>query len=149
MVKRDGAPVSKLESVFQLLENIVKTDRDLSVKDFFKVDDIEVSLLKGQRFKRTAFSTLASGSRYSVIRSDYLVGITHLSYAPSIGLPRPMDVGAGKVYIVKDEAGGAGSTTITVRSAGEETIDGSSSSTITSNYGSKEYYTDGANWFTK
>lgn len=143
------APKSKLESVFQLLESIIRTDRDFSVKDFFIVDDVEASFLKGQRFKRTAFSTLASGSLYSAIRSDYLIAVTHLSYAPGIGLPRPKDVGVGKVYIVKDEAGGAATTTITVRSAGEETIDGAATSTLTTNYASKEFYTDGANWFTK
>ena len=57
-------------------------------------------------------------------------------------------MGNGKTYIIKDEIGGAATTTITVRSAGEENIDGASSATLTTNYTVKSFYSDGANWFT-
>lgn len=122
--------------------NIVRTDKNLSVKEFFIADDNNVELRRGQIVSRTA----ASGS-YSTATSDYIIGITSLATAPTIGLPRPRNVGVGKVYIVKDEIGGAASTTITVRSGGEETIDGATTSTLTTNYQSKSFYTDGSNWF--
>lgn len=128
--------------------NVHRIDKTLNIKNFYEFNDIEARLGKGQKFNRTPFNTL-NGSVYSAAVQDYLIGVTSLSYAASVGLPRPKLVGVGKTYIVKDEVGGATSTTITVRSAAEENIDGASTSTITVNYGSKEYYTDGANWFTK
>lgn len=129
--------------------NVARTDKTLNVKDRFVANDIETITKMGQKFKRTAFSTLVSGSVYSVAATDYLIGITSLSYAPTVGLPRPQLVAEGKTFIIKDEVGGAGTTTITVRSAGEETIDGASTTTLTNNYEALEFYTDGANWFIK
>ena len=128
--------------------NILKTAKDLYIKDVFSITNSETSQKKGQRLGQKSISTLVTGSVYSLSTSEFLLGITSLSYAPNIGLPLPSLVGAGKTFIVKDEAGGAGTTTITVTSAGEKTIDGSSSSTITTNYGSKSYYTDGNSWYT-
>lgn len=136
------------EKDFQSTPTVARTEKNLIIKGFYEFNDQESRLGKGQKFNRTPFSTVLSGSVYSVAVQDYLIGITNLSYAASIGLPKPSLVGPGKTYIVKDEAGGAGTTTITVRSAAEETIDGASTSTITTNYASKGYYTDGANWFT-
>lgn len=127
--------------------NLLRTDKSFSIKEFYIFNNTELINKKGQKFNRTAFSTLLTGSVYTSAITDYLIGVTSLSYAPSIGLPRPSLVGAGKTYIVKDEAGGAATTTITVRSAGEETIDGASTATITTNYQAKSFYTDGANWF--
>lgn len=129
--------------------NVLETSKTVIVKNKHTMDDKEWSTTLGQRFGRTEFSTLVLGSVYSVATSDYLIAITHLSYAPSVGLPDAQLVGPGKSYIVKDEAGGAGTTTITVRSAGERNIDGSATATITSNYGTVRLYTDGANWFTR
>lgn len=132
--------------------NTYREDRDVNIKNFYVFNNQEFNNNKGQKFNRTRFSTVGlgvSGAVYSVATQDYLIGVIDLGYAPSIGLPRPKLVGPGKTYIIKDEAGGAATTTITIRSAGEENIDGSSSLTITANYGSKQLYSDGSNWFTK
>lgn len=126
-----------------------RINKNLSIKGLYEMNDTEFKNIRGQKFGRRTFSTLISGSLYSAAATDFLIGVTHLSYAPTVGLPRPKDVGVGKHYIIKDEAGGAGTTTITIRSIGEENIDGASSATITENYGLKELYTDGANWFTR
>jgi hypothetical protein len=145
-------PFTKLptdQGVGVAVGNILRIDKTLNIKNKFIVNDIEVSNKLGQGFKRTAFSTLLSGSVYSVSTNDFLIAVTSLSYAASVGLPSPSLVGEGKHYIIKDETGGAATTTITIRSVAEETIDGSATSTITTNYGSKEYYTDGNVWFTK
>lgn len=123
--------------------NVIRLDKNLVVKDFFEVNDLEVSNFVGQRFKRTSFS----GSNYTTSASDFLIAITSLAIAPTIGLPNPQQARMGKTYIVKDEAGGAGTTTITIRVEGEKSIDGATTSTITTNYGSRSFYTDGANWF--
>jgi hypothetical protein len=124
--------------------NILRTDKDLSIKEIFTVNNNEIKLGNGQKFKRTAFS----GANYTMSTSDYLLGLTSLAIAPNIGVPLPSLVGTGKHFIVKDEVGGAATTTITIRADGEKLIDGATSVTITTNYGSKHIYTDGANYFT-
>jgi hypothetical protein len=138
---------SALEKAFELLQNIVKTNRDFFVKDAFIVDDLEIQMRRGYRFKRTEFSTLVLGSVYSVTRMDYCIGITNLSYAATVGLPSPKEAGAGKTYLIKDEVGDAATTTITIRSFGDATIDGATSTTIATGFGARMVYTDGNQWY--
>ena len=128
--------------------NVYRLDKTLNIKDFYSLNDQEFRNSKGQKFNRTPFAVTSINAVYSVAVQDYLIGVTSLVFAPSIGLPKPSLVGTGKTYIIKDEVGEAGTTTITVRSANEELIDGASTSTITTNYASKGYYSNGANWFT-
>lgn len=142
------APIGTVVQDFDSSPILLKTPKNFSVKDSFFVDTNDVHFKRGQVINRKTVSTLVTGSTYSVSTSDYLIGITSLSYAPSIGLPRPNLVDIGKYYRIKDEVGGAATTTITIASDGEKTIDGASNVTITTNYGSKSFYTDGSNWFT-
>lgn len=144
----DFVPALKPSEDFSSSPNRVQTNKILKVKETFEVDDVNQKSLRGQIINRHAISTLLTGAVYSVASYDHLIGITSLSYAPTIGLPRPKLVGIGKFYRIKDEIGGASSTTITIVSQAEETIDGASSVTITTNYGSKSFYSDGSNWFT-
>lgn len=138
-------PPISTERDFELKQaNILKTAKDFYVKEVFKITNNEISTLKGRRISRTTVSS----ALYTLNTSDYVVGVTNLGVAPSIGLPRPSLVGMGKIYVIKDEAGGAGATTITVTSDGERTIDGASSTTLTANYQAKSFYCDGSNWFT-
>ena len=136
-----------VQSDFELKQaNVLKTAKDLYIKEVFSVTNTETALKKGQRFNRTAIANI----NYTLSTSDYLVAITDLTLlAPSIGLPLPSLVGTGKHFIVKDEVGGAASTTITIRADGEKLIDGATSLTITTNYDSSDLYTDGSNYFTK
>lgn len=139
-------PNEQEKTGFIVTPNIIRTDHDLIVKDFFIANDIETITRIGQKVQRVSV-TGANGTIYARY-TDYILGVTSLVTATQIVLPKPLLAGIGKVYVIKDESGGAGSTTITITSAGEELIDGASSSTITSSYGSKTYYTDAANWFT-
>ena len=59
----------------------------------------------------------------------------------------PGSLATGQIQIVKDEAGAAGSHTITITPA-SGTIDGAASKTITTNYGSLKVYSNGSNYFT-
>lgn len=120
----------------------IRTDKTFVVKDFFMVSDTEVSFLRGQRINRKAVS-----GNYTTAVVDFLVGVTSLGTAPNIGLPNPKIVAQGKVFIVKDEVGGAATTTITIASDGEKLIDGAATTTLTTNYQAKSFYTDGNNWF--
>lgn len=140
-------PKSTLEQAISVIGALVKTDRDLNVKDQFIIDDFEMKFLGGLRFNRKAFDTRVEGAVYSVTRRDYYIGITHLSYAPFVGLPSPVLAGAGKTYLIKDEAGGAASTTITVVSSGDALIDGGTSATMTGNFDSRMFYSNGTQWY--
>lgn len=122
--------------------NVARTDKDLIIKDFYTFNNTEAQLLRGQKIFRTGV-----GTTYSTALIDYIIGVTSLAFAPTIGLPRPKLAGKGKIYTVKDEVGGAGTTTITIVSQGEETIDGGANTTLTSNYQAKSFYTDGQSWF--
>lgn len=134
-----------VQSDFELKQaNVLKTAKDLYIKEVFSVTNTETAQKKGQRFSRTYVTT----SLYTLSTSDYLVAVGSLGVAPQYGLPLPSLVGTGKTFIVKDEVGGAATTTITIRSDGEKLIDGATSLTITTNYGSRTLYTDGGNWFT-
>lgn len=126
--------------------NTVRTDKDLIVKDRFKVSDQNVTLNLGQLVKRIGVSGV-NGTIYAAV-NDYILGFTSLAFTPALVLPRPAQIGLGKIYVVKDEAGQAASTTITITSAGGELIDGVASNTITTNYGARSYYTEGNNWLT-
>lgn len=135
----------KTQGDFELRSaNVLKSAKDMYLKDVFSVTNAEVSQNRGQRLGRTA----VRGAVTTVSTSSYLIGVTALAVATSIGLPRPSQVGVGKTYIIKDEAGGATTTNITIRSEGEKLIDGASSTTLSTNYQVKRFYTDGSNWFT-
>lgn len=123
---------------------VIKTAKDLSIKNLFNVTNRETYQNHGQKFKRIGVSNVT----YTAAANDFLIGVTSLVSASTIGLPDPRSVGMGKHYIIKDEVGGAGTTTITIHSEGEKTIDGTATSTLTTNYEAKQFYTDGANWFT-
>lgn len=138
----EHSPQSTQQEDFVSTPNVARTDKDLIIKDFYTFSNTEAQLLRGQKILR-----MGVGTTYSTALSDYLIGVTSLVFAPTIGLPRPKLAGKGKIYVVKDEVGGAGTTTITIVSQGEETIDGGANTTLTSNYQAKSFYTDGNKWF--
>lgn len=57
------------------------------------------------------------------------------------------DAVAGRIIIVKDESGGAGTNMITVATEGSEKIDGMGSAIIVVDYGSLRLYSNGTNFF--
>ena len=79
-----------------------------------------------------------------------IVGVTDTSATRTVTLATVLltDTPDARIVIVKDEGGAAGSNTLTIATEGSETIDGSSTVTITSNYGAVRLYSDGTNWFT-
>lgn len=143
--RADNASIIHSNTLFG--DSVIRIDRDFNVKNQVVIDDYELKILGGLRFNRKAFDTTVDGSVYSVTRKDYYIGVTNLSYAPTVGLPSPKDAGPGKTYLVKDEAGGAASTTITVRSTGDALIDGGTSATMTGNYDSRMFYSNGSQWY--
>jgi len=96
----------------------------------------------GQIAKRTATAVSVSADY-----DDYIIGVTSTASVRTITLPTAVNV-AGRVYIVKDESGGAATNNITIATTSSQTIDGASTKVINTNYGFYWVYSDGANWFT-
>ncbi len=86
-----------------------------------------------------------TNATYTAKAGDRVIGVNR-SGAVTITLPSAQ-VRQGRVYTVKDESGAAAANNITVATEGSETIDGSATDTLSENYGSKTYYSDGSNWF--
>lgn len=81
------------------------------------------------RTEVTGAYTIADSDHYLAVQGGYTVTLSGAL--------------AGRRVIVKDEAGTAGVSTITVVG----TIDGAVNKTITTNYGSLHLVSDGTNWF--
>jgi len=91
-----------------------------------------------KRVSKTANYTTSDDTIVAVDTSGGAVTIT-LATADTV---------AGRVVIIKDEGGQAGTNAITIATEGSETIDGSASTSISTNYGVVRLYSDGTNWFT-
>ncbi len=96
----------------------------------------------GQIVKRTA-----TAIDYLVKTFDYLIGVTSTAAIRTITLPTAANATVGKIYVIKDESGGAATNNIIIDGNGSETVDGALTQAITTNYGSMQLYTDGSNWF--
>lgn len=92
-------------------------------------------------FDRTATAVSTNSANQTII------GVTSTAAARTITL-LTADMVNGRVMIIKDESGGAGTNNITIATQGAETIDGVNSIDIVVNYGVIRVYSDGSNWFT-
>jgi hypothetical protein len=71
--------------------------------------------------------------------NEVFVGITDTSSPRTVTI-QSADIVEGRIFVIKDQSGGAGTNNITIATQGSETIDGSSTITITSNYGVGRLY---------
>lgn len=99
-----------------------------------------------------AFRTLPGMKRrevsanYAMVKTDELVAVTSTAAARTITLP-PASSMRERLVTIKDESGGAGTNNITIDGYGAETIDGSATKVISSNYGTASMYSTGMAWF--
>lgn len=98
------------------------------------------------------FSTLeftSINSNLTISPSDTFVFIAvDTGASRTIDLPLAVNVSQGRVYAIKDSTGTANANPITIARQGSDLIDGATSSTFDSNYGSVWYITDGvSNWY--
>ena len=99
-----------------------------------------LTVASGLIHNRTAVATSHTASV-----SDYILGATSV---PSEILMDATLFSEGQVLVVKDESGGAASSTaVTIVPSGSQTVDGQSSLEIESPHGSVLVYSDGSNWF--
>jgi hypothetical protein len=94
-----------------------------------------------QSVQRTAVA-----ADYAVTDADYYVAVTDTSTRRTVTLPTASGK-TGRVYIIKDESGGAGIHQITVKSQPGETVDGVESLPVSTNYGVLRVISNGKNWF--
>jgi sugar lactone lactonase YvrE len=92
--------------------------------------------------------TTVNAATYDLLTTDYILNVTYTGTGAvtSLTLPSAQTV-AGRVIIVKDAGGNANTNNITIDTEGDETIDGSATNVINSDYGSVHLYSDGSNWF--
>lgn len=94
----------------------------------------------------TVQRTAVSDANYAALATDWLIAYTALTASRTVTLPAPSAAQAGKLYVVKDESGNAGTYPIVVTAP--VSIDGSSSVQVNGPYGSVAVYSDGAAYFT-
>lgn len=96
----------------------------------------------GFKLKRTATAT-----NYTATSADYIIAVTSTASARTITLPAVAGT-TGRVYVIKDESGGAATNNITIDGNASETIDGATTKVINTNYGTSTIYSNGSAWFT-
>ena len=84
---------------------------------------------------------------YSVELTDYYLGIDTTDGAVDLTLPAASTATEGQTYVIKDEGGNALANSINVLRSGTDTIDGSTSVALSSDYAALSLYTNGTNWF--
>jgi len=96
----------------------------------------------GLQMKRTT----VSDADYTALVGDYIIGFTSLTTGRTLNLPAAATAGAGKIYVIKDEHGSAGTNNITIDPDGAELIDGASTKPINANYNGYTIYCTGTAW---
>jgi len=97
--------------------------------------------LSSGRFRRSGTAVDLQSTNETVI------GVTDTS-VPRLVTISSVDIAKeGRFIYVKDESGGAGTNSITIATEGAQTIDGSATKIINTNFGSKLMYSDGSNLF--
>lgn len=131
------------EKDFESYLNVLRTDKNFNIKDFFIFNDVEAALKQGQKVKLKSIT-----AAYTALLNDFALGAKTSGGAFAVNLPKSSMAGMGKTYIIKDAQGSASVNNITITPNGTETIDGATTLLISTNFDAKYLITDGANWFT-
>lgn len=127
--------------------NLLRTDKDLSIKEVFTISNTETKSGHGQKVKVTQLVSGMSASLYAQI-NDYNISIKDVVVSRGVELPSAVLAGVGKLYVIKDISGSASATTITIAALDGQFIDGEPTQSIVSDWGIKRLFGDGSNWFT-
>ena len=78
--------------------------------------------------------------------TDHFIGVATASQAITITLPDTNSIAVGKIFLIKDEGGNAGTNNITIATTGNVKIDGSATILLDSDYASISVYYNGTEW---
>ena len=93
-------------------------------------------------------TTTVNVATYDLLVTDYILNVTYTTTGAVTSLTLPTaQTTDGRMIIIKDAAGNAGTNNITIDTEGSETIDGIATAVISTNYSSLSLYSDGSNWF--
>ena len=106
-----------------------------------------MALAGGLSLNRGEAAVVHSASPYTILVTDCIVPVNTTGGAVTVDLPATAPA-AGKVWIVKDEGGDAGTNHVTISAGGTTQIDGGTTATISSNYGVSRIYSNGSQYFT-
>ncbi len=99
------------------------------------------------KFDLVELARTAIAVDYTTTDNDLYIAVTDTSSARTVTL-LSATVAEGRTITIKDESGLAGTNSITIATEGSETIDGSATLVISSNYGVARLISDGTDWFT-
>lgn len=91
---------------------------------------------------------VTTATNYTMLPDDCLVGVTSTAAVRTITLPTSASTAPGRIFMVKDESGGAAINNIILDGAGAETIDGALTAVISNNYGLVRLYNTSTAWMT-
>ena len=134
----------------------INSSKTLQLPEFEdqKLKEMAVALVKAHEdfyndFLANTIRRKTVNSNYSVNSKDSAICVTDVTTDPprTITLPAGSTAGTDKIIYIKDESGGAVANNITVVGTAGETIDGSASYVINTDYGLGRFYWSGAEWF--
>ena len=98
---------------------------------------------KGIKFS----TTTVNAATYDLTTTDYILNVTYTTTGAVTSLTLPTSqVVEGRVIVIKDSGGNASGNNITIDTEGSETIDGSATLVLNSDYEAVNLYCDGTNW---
>lgn len=110
--------------------------QDISANNFFKID---IANKRITFFAGTLFPYIAITSTYAILISDYTVDCTSGTFTATL----PTAVGVtGQIYTIKN----SGTGVVTLATTGGQTIDGSGTLSISTQYQSYTIQSNGSNW---
>lgn len=89
--------------------------------------------------------TTVNAATYDLLETDYILNVIYTGTGV-VTLPTDQTV-SGRLVVIKDAAGNAGTSNLTVDTEGGENIDGVATAVINGNYDSLSLYSDGDDWF--
>jgi len=93
--------------------------------------------------------TTVAAATYDLLATDYIVHVAYTTTAAVTSFTLPTaQVVAGRMIVIKDADGNAGTNNITIDTEGSETIDGAATLVMSTNSQAVRLYCDGTNWFT-
>lgn len=110
------------------------------------LESLNETIMRGAVQKR---ARTVSSSPYAPGADDHYIIVDTSTIAITINLPSAataFDTDSSREYVIKDN-GNAAANNITINADGSDLIEGSGSTTISTNYGLLRLITDGTNWF--